>query len=107
MTRTARWASITPPVTCRTSHVQAAVDGPDLPGYVRGLVAREEADDPPDLFRLAEPADGDLAAEPVHHLVRDCAEHFGGDVPGGDRVHGQPDPGAGPALGPAQLEHRL
>src|SRR5258708_5779448 len=70
-TRTSRWSSITPPVTCRTSHVQAAVDGPDLPGYVRGLVGREEADDPRDLFRLAEPADGHLAAEPVHPLVAD------------------------------------
>src|SRR5580658_6139633 len=106
-TRTSRWSSMTPPLRCRTSHVQAAVDGPDLPGDVRGLVRRQEADHPGDFFGLPEPAHRYLPAQPVQHLVRDGGHHVGRDVPGRDRVDGQPDPVTDRALRPAELEHRL
>src|ERR1035441_10616187 len=51
------------------SHVQAAVDSPDLPCDVGGLVAGEEADRPGDFFRPAEPTNRDLSTEPFHHFV--------------------------------------
>src|SRR5215471_1568322 len=86
------------------SHVQAAVDGPDLPGDIGGLVGRQEADDPGDLLRLPETAQRDLAPDPVHHLVGDGGHHVGRDVAGRDRVDGQPDPVAGRALRPVELE---
>src|SRR5215469_16383106 len=44
-------------MTMPSSHVQAAVDGPDLPGDVRGFVGREERDYAGDLLGPAEPAD--------------------------------------------------
>lgn len=55
------------------SHVQAAVDSPDLPCDVGGLVAGEEADRPGDFFRPAEPTNRDLSTEPllVDHLAHD------------------------------------
>src|SRR5215468_9642753 len=113
-TKTSRPLSIAPPVGDRRSpagdrrsHVHAAVDGPDLPGDVRGLVGGQEADHPGDLFRLPEPAQRNLAADPVHHLVGNGGHHVGGDVAGGDRVHGQPDAVTGRALRPVELEHRL
>src|SRR5262249_33885503 len=60
-TTTSRWSSMTP----LRSHVDSAVDSPDLPGDVGGLVGGQERDHPRDFLRLPEPATGDLAAEPV------------------------------------------
>src|SRR5579859_1735710 len=82
-------------MTFLISHVQAAVDGPDLPGDVRRFVSGQERDHPRDLLRLAQPADRYLAAYPVQHLVRDGGQHVGGDVSGGHAVDRQPgtDPG--------------
>src|SRR5215469_5913972 len=74
------------------SHVQAAVDGPDLPGDVGGLVGGQEADDPGDLLRPAQAADRYLRADPVQHLVGDGGDHVGGDKAGRDGVDRQPDP---------------
>src|SRR5215813_3032772 len=78
-TKTSRPLSIAPPIGDRRSrvgdrrsyagdrrsHVHAAVDGPDLPGDVRGLVGRQEPAHPGDLRRLPEPAQRDLLAHPV------------------------------------------
>src|SRR5436190_11909058 len=113
-TKTSRPLSITPPVGDRRSHVEdrrshvhAAVDGPDLPGDVGGLVGRQEADHPGDLLRLPEPAQRDLLAYPVQCLLGHLGHHVGGDVAGGDRVDGQPDPVAHRLVGPVELEDRL
>src|SRR5215467_14095460 len=113
-TRTSRPLSITPPagdrsphVEDRRSHVQAAVDGPDLPGDVGGLVGRQEGDHPGDLLRLPEAAQRDLRAHPVQRLLGHGGEHVGGDEPGRDRVDGQPDPVAGRLARPVELEDRL
>src|SRR6266851_4111696 len=94
-------------MTVSPSHVQAAVDGPDLPGDVGGRVGRQKADHPGDLLGRAEPADRDLGPDPVQHLVRDGGHHVGGDVARGDRVDGQPDPVPGRTLRPAELEDNL
>src|SRR5690242_15044581 len=113
-TKTSRPLSITPPaedrssrVKDRRSHVHAAVDGPDLPGDIGGLVGRQEADHPGDLVGPAEPAQRDLLAYPVQSLLGHLGHHVGGDVAGGDRVDGQPDPVAHRLVVPAQLEDRL
>ena len=89
------------------SHVHAAVDGPDLPGDVGGLVGRQEADHSGDLLGLPEPSLVDLAADPVHHLVRDGGDHVGGDVAGGDRVDGRARSRHQPGAVPVELEDRL
>src|SRR5215469_474035 len=90
-----------------SSHVQAAVDGPDLAGDVSGLVRGEEADRPCDLLRLAQPANRDLLLDPDQYLVRDRGQHVGGDEAGGDRVDGEPDPLSGVQACPLELEDRL
>src|ERR1039457_4345769 len=89
------------------SHVQAAVDGPDLPGDVGRLIGRQEGDHAGDLVRPAEPADRDLAADPVNDLLRDRSEHVGRDVAGGHGVDGQPDPVADRPLRTAEMEEGL
>src|ERR1035438_1416483 len=89
------------------SHVQAAVDSPDLPCDVGGLVAGEEADRPGDFFRPAEPTNRDLSTEPFHHFVWDRGQHVGCDIAGSDRVDGQADPVADRALRPGELEDGL
>src|SRR5215831_9051664 len=127
-TKTSRPLSITPPVGDRRSpagdrrppvedrrphagdrrsHVHAAVDGPHLPGDVRGLVGRQEPGHPGDLLRLPEPAQRDLLAHPVQRLLGHVGHHVGGDVAGRDRVDGEPDPVAHRLAGPVELEDRL
>jgi len=48
------------------SHVEAAADGPDLPGDVRRFAGRQEGGRPGPLLRFAEPAKRYLAAYPFH-----------------------------------------
>src|SRR6516162_11350694 len=88
-------------------HVEAAVDGPDLPGDISGGVGGQEADHPGDLLGLAEPADRDLGPDLVQYLVRDGSQHSGGDEAGGDCVDGQPDAVPDGPLCPADLEDGL
>src|SRR5271165_1945064 len=52
-TRTSRWPREFLSVIVVSSHVQSAVDGPDLAGDVGGLVGRQERDHPRDLLRRA------------------------------------------------------
>src|SRR5689334_4087147 len=113
-TKTSRPLSITPPVGDRRSyvedrwsHVHAAVDGPDLPGDVGGLVGRQEADHPGDLLRPPQPAQRDLRPHPVQRLVGHAGHHVGRDIAGSDRVHGQPDPVPGRLACPVELEDHL
>src|SRR6516165_9812665 len=96
-----------PSVMTPPSHVQAAVDGPDLAGDVSGLIRCQEADHPCDLARIAEPPHRNLAADAVQHLVRDGAEHVRRDVAGRHRVHGEPGTVTDRVPGPAQLEQRF
>src|SRR5271165_5381134 len=88
-------------------HVQAAVNGPDLPGDGGGRVCRQETDHPGDLLGRAQAADRDLGPDPVQHLVRDSVHHAGGDEAGHDRIDGQPDTVPDRVLGPAELENSL
>src|ERR1039457_3781649 len=55
------------------SHVQAAVDSPDLPCDVGGLVSGEEHDGRGDFCRPAEPTNRDLSTEPFHQDWREAA----------------------------------
>src|SRR5215475_5265261 len=89
------------------SHVQAAVDGPDLPGDIGGLVSGQEADHPGDFLRLAEASHGYLRANPVEHLVGNGGEHVRGDKAGCDGVDRQPDSVTHRALRTAELEDSL
>src|SRR5580704_1596668 len=77
------------------SHIQAAVDRPDLPGDVGRLVSGQEADDTGDLLRPAEPADGNLPLDPIEHLIRDRRHHVRGDVARRHRIHRHADPVTG------------
>src|SRR5580704_10229039 len=86
------------------SHVQSAVDGPDLPGDVGRLIGRQERDYPGDLLGPAEPAGRDLAAYPVKHPVWHRGDHVGCDVARRHRVHGEPDPVPGWPLCAGELE---
>src|SRR5580700_1144958 len=89
------------------SHVQTAVDGPDLPGDVGGLVRREEADDPGDLLRPAKARYGYLRANPLENLVGNAGKHVRGDKAGRDGVDRQPDSVPDRALRTAELEDGL
>src|SRR6516165_4908786 len=89
------------------SHVQAAVDGPDLAGDVRGLVGGEEADGAGDLLRPGKPAQRNLLPDPLQRPFRHGGHHVRGDVTGSDRVDGQPDALPRGATGPLDLEDRL
>src|SRR6202161_1361446 len=86
------------------SHVQSAVDGPDLPGDVGGLIGRQECDHAGDLLRPAETAGRNLAAYPVKHPFRDRGDHVRRDIARCHGVHGQPDAVPGRPLGAGKLE---
>src|SRR6266700_1122001 len=88
------------------SHVQAAVDGPDLASDVGTLVGGEKADSSRDVVRSAESAQWYLRSDAVEHLLRDGGEHLGCDEAGRDRVHREADSVAQQA-GPLELERRL
>src|SRR5579871_2665369 len=89
------------------SHVQAAVDGPDLAGDVGRLVGGEEADGAGDLLRPGQPAKRDLLPDPLQRPFRHGGHHVGGHISGGDRVDGQPDTLTRSAACPPDLEDGL
>src|SRR6266542_6639042 len=93
-------------VMASSSHVPAAVDGPDLAGDVGTLVGGEEADSPCDVVRTAEPAQRHLRPDAFEHLLRDGGQHVGRDEARRHGVHGQPDSVTRQA-GPLELERRL
>src|SRR5258708_13368460 len=73
----------------RPSHIQAAVDRPDLAGDIGGLVGRQEADDAGDLRRPAHPANRNLPPDPIEPLARAPPHHVSADEPPG---HPPPPP---------------
>src|SRR5450755_4071696 len=89
------------------SHVQAAVDGPYLSGYIGGLVGAQETHDPSNLLRPAEPTDRDLPPDAREHIVRNGGEHVRGDESGGYRVHREAEPVAHWPVRAVELEDGL
>src|SRR5260370_27852761 len=102
-TRTSGWS----PMAFLSSHVEAAVDGPDLPRDVRGPVIGEEGHHPGDILGPAKPPDGNFAPNPVEHSIRHRGPHFCRDEAGRHGVHGQADTVSDRPPLAAQLEHRL
>src|ERR1700756_1970414 len=91
-------------VAAAVSHVEAAVDSPNLAGDVRGGVGGKEVNHPRNLLRLAETTDRNLAGDLRDHLLGHRRDHLRANEAGGNGIDGKPNPFRTAFAGPGALE---